>query len=177
MQFREVGCLCPSCLQGDGSACPSQGYAQDWKTVNLCFGKKHTDAAFVNTHWGHHRQGIQMPEQLSTDFSLENLYSRICNCKSFAELSQMVHITTLPQVQQQPLPLWHEGSNEHIDQVARTELMMLTDTDHIGPGLPVTTVADGNCFPHAASKLIFGTEENHLEVRMQLVFEAVKNEN
>ena len=118
-----------------------------------------------------------MPEQLSTDFSLENLYSRICNCKSFAELSQMVHITTLPQVQQQPLPLWHEGSNEHIDQVARTELMMLTDTDHIGPGLPVTTVADRNCFPHAVSKLMFGTEENHLEVRMQLVFEAVKNEN
>ena len=88
-------------------------------------------------------------------------------------------MTTLPEVQHQPLPVWQQGisNDDDIDQVARTELMMLTDTDHIGPGVPVTTVADGNCFPCAASKLMFGTEENHLEVRIHQVFEAVKNEN
>ncbi len=180
MQFREVGYLCPSCLQGNGSAYPNQGYTQNWKTINLHFGKKYCDKAFVNTYWGPDRQAdIQNQEQLSSDFSWDCLYSRISDCTSFEDLSHMVYMTTLPEVQHQPLPVWQQGisNNDGIDQVARTELMMLTDTDHIGAGILVTTVADGNCLPHAASKLMFGTKENHLEVRMQLVFEAVKNEN
>ncbi len=175
VQFREVGCLCPSCL-GDGSACPNQGYAQDWKTVNLSFGRKHTDTAFVNTHWGLDRQeDIQLPEQLSSDFNWDYLYTRVCGCASFEELRRFVQLTTLPEVQQKSLPVWQQGII--IDEVARSEFMMLTDADHLSPCIPVTTVGDENCLPHAASKLMFGTEENHLEVRMRLVFEAVKNEN
>ena len=38
---------------------------------------------------------------------------------------------------------------------------------------PVETVADGNCFPRTLSKLVFGTEEHHLEVRSRIVIEAV----
>ena len=38
---------------------------------------------------------------------------------------------------------------------------------------PVETVADGDCLPRTLSKLIFGTEEHHLEVRARIVIEAV----
>ena len=40
---------------------------------------------------------------------------------------------------------------------------------------PVQTRADGNCFPRAASRLLFGTEAHHIEMRCRIVVELVTN--
>ena len=38
---------------------------------------------------------------------------------------------------------------------------------------PVETAADGNCFPRTLSRLIFGSQEHHLDVGSRIVIEAV----
>ena len=129
-------------------------------------------------HWG---PGIETQvQEISTEqpceqFSWNQLYTTVCACTSFDDLRRLVNQIKLPEVHHQPLPVWQHGIS--IDNVAKTELMMLTDTDHIGAGVPVSTIGDGNCFPCAANKLMFGSEDNHLEVRLHLVFKAVLNED
>ena len=42
--------------------------------------------------------------------------------------------------------------------------------------LPVSTYGDGNCFPRAISKILFGTEQHHCEIRARIVKEGIENE-
>lgn len=41
--------------------------------------------------------------------------------------------------------------------------------------VPIRTKPDGSCFAQAASRLIFGTPNRHVEVRVRLILEGVKN--
>ena len=41
--------------------------------------------------------------------------------------------------------------------------------------LPVRNFGDGNCFAWAISQFIYGTEDHHLEVRIRIILEAVRN--
>ena len=41
--------------------------------------------------------------------------------------------------------------------------------------LPIYTTGDGSCFAHALSHAVFGTQERHVEIRIRLIYEAVKN--
>ena len=42
--------------------------------------------------------------------------------------------------------------------------------------LPVSTYGDGHCFPRAISKILFGTEQHHCEIRARIVKEGIENE-
>ena len=48
--------------------------------------------------------------------------------------------------------------------------------DHPLNVVPTHTLGDGNCFPQALSNVLFRTQNRHVEIRVQLVFEAVLNE-
>ena len=41
---------------------------------------------------------------------------------------------------------------------------------------PTVIAGDGNCLPHSASVLIYGTENKHSEMQQRIVLEFVKNE-
>ena len=43
--------------------------------------------------------------------------------------------------------------------------------------LPVKNFGDGNCFAQAISQFLYGTENHHLEVRIRIVLEAVRNKH
>ena len=43
--------------------------------------------------------------------------------------------------------------------------------------LPVKNFGDGNCFARAISQFLYGTENHHLEVRIRIVLEAVRNKH
>ena len=43
--------------------------------------------------------------------------------------------------------------------------------------LPVYTTIDGNCFPRSKSHALFGYENCHLEIRLQILIEGVKNKS
>ena len=40
---------------------------------------------------------------------------------------------------------------------------------------PLQTGTDGNCFPRTVSYLLFKTQERYTEIRVRLIYEAVKN--
>ena len=42
---------------------------------------------------------------------------------------------------------------------------------------PVFTTGDGNCFYHALSRLVYGSESHFVEMRVRIVVEGVKNSN
>ena len=42
--------------------------------------------------------------------------------------------------------------------------------------LPVSTYGDGNCFPMAISKILFGSEQHHCEIRARIVKEGIEKE-
>ena len=51
IEAREVSCCCKSCMEGDGSECPNQAYASEWKAINLRTGKAVLQEDFTNYHW------------------------------------------------------------------------------------------------------------------------------
>lgn len=51
IEVRELGCVCESCLEGDGSSCPNQAYAPHWRAINLHTGKTLIQENFENLHW------------------------------------------------------------------------------------------------------------------------------
>ena len=46
VEAREIGCVCESCILGDGAACPNQAYCPPWKAINLETGKPLLDDKF-----------------------------------------------------------------------------------------------------------------------------------
>ena len=42
---------------------------------------------------------------------------------------------------------------------------------------PIQTYGDGNCFPHAISKLVFGEETSHYEIHARIIVAGVVNED
>ena len=59
------------------------------------------------------------------------------------------------------------GPQDEIDFVAENFY------PHDGPRnvFPIQTYGDGNCFPRALSKLMTGTEDNHLEMCFRIILE------
>ena len=51
VEAREIGCVCESCILGDGAACPNQAYCSPWKAINLRTGKPLLDDKFKNLQW------------------------------------------------------------------------------------------------------------------------------
>ena len=51
IEAREVSCCCTSCMEGNGSQCPNQAYASEWKAINLIKGKAVLQEDFTNYHW------------------------------------------------------------------------------------------------------------------------------
>ena len=41
----------------------------------------------------------------------------------------------------------------------------------------IQTYGDGNCFPHAISKLVFGEETSHYEIHARIIVAGIVNEN
>ena len=50
----------------------------------------------------------------------------------------------------------------------------LIPTEHVSEFVAVKTVGDGNCCFRAASLLLFGTEQYHLELRVRTIVELAK---
>ena len=49
--------------------------------------------------------------------------------------------------------------------------------DFCESSLPISTTGDGNCLPRAISWFLFGHENCHLEIRLRIHKEGVKNKN
>ena len=70
-------------------------------------------------------------------------------------------------------PVLQSKNNARVDKVA---LSSLPKDAPVGL-YPYETTGDGNCFPQALSKALFGNESHHREICLCLVIEGVKNKS
>ena len=69
--------------------------------------------------------------------------------------------------------------NPDLDTIDRLSIGLLKLANISVPKMfvPVDIIADGNCFPRALSKIIWGTECHHIEIRIRLIREGVLRED
>ena len=98
-------------------------------------------------------------------------YQKVADCKQFSELHAAVTGWVMP-----PLP-----TRIHPDAL-KWDLKDDNAVDHMPKAAfpsekwqPVKTSADGNCLPHGLSRLQFGHEGRHMEMRLRLTVELTQN--
>ena len=193
VEAREIGCVCESCMLGDGAACPNQAYCSPWKPINLLTGKPLLDDKFKNLHWPlplpndrndrNDRLGDRS-DRLSDSVS----DSSVVTCDEASEWDPVLHvlekfdnysdlenyIESLPKKMLQPLKCAvskFKPSMHSIDYVAK--LSMPDDCPH--NCIPVFTIGDGNCYPRSLSCAAFGDDSRHVLLRAKIVVEGVYN--
>ena len=188
VEMWQVSCCCESCLFRNGKDCPNQAYASKWKAINLHTGKAVVEENFRNLHWdliSHDDTLHTEPENESNtksnaksnadvqvydysestessdvaneplpSYNFNSVYNEIQRCSTFSELEQYIDTLDLCQLPNLEKPVLQVSHNAKVDKIAVQALP--TDAP---PGLlPIETTGDGNCFPHAVSRAIFGNE-------------------
>ena len=102
--------------------------------------------------------------------SWEAIQNKLLKCTDFKQLE--VAVAT---IKEPPLIASHIHNTfsdcNLIDDIALHFLL----SDSPSGYLPVRNFGDGNCFAQAISQFIYGTEDHHLEVRIRIILEAVRN--
>ena len=206
IEFREVSCCCDSCLFRNGKECPNQAYVSKWKAINLHTGKAVVAETFKNLHWdlisisdpdesnaesntasdpepqmynysendnNADRESSDTDNESLTPFDFDSVHREIQNCATFSELEQYIDTLDLRQLSNLEKPVLQVRCNAKVDKIAVQAL----PTDAPSGFLPIETTGDGNCFPWAVSRAIFGDESWHQEIRLRLVIEGVQNKS
>ena len=106
-------------------------------------------------------------------FDWNDVHRKLLHCKSFHELklSAKSQLKKVP-----PLPDKFVGdksvSGDSIDNVAMTFFPADTPQRFLCHH-PVITGMDGNCFCRSISRLVFGSQEHHLQIRCRIVMDSV----
>lgn len=100
------------------------------------------------------------------------LHSKLVECATFAELRKVVG-ENLGKLEN--LPEYFVGNTGLVvdkeDRVAKGYLPDDANTDYI----PVETEPDGSCFFRALSRIVYGVQNRHLEMRCRVVIDSVLN--
>ena len=105
-----------------------------------------------------------------TQFDWDGILTELKQCHTYDEIVAVVRKYKLP-----PLKLrrkYRQTVYDQIDLIAQK----FYPVDHPANYVPIVTKGLGNCFAHALSHALFGTQNRHVEIRVRLVFEAVMNE-
>ena len=94
-------------------------------------------------------------------------------CKSFIKLEILCTNLQLPSLQSTSKAQY----DQRVDVVHAPTLDILQLANIVIPEshVPVNVAADGNCLPRSLSRIVFGSECNHREMRVRLVFDGVLN--
>ena len=189
IEAREVSCCCTSCMEGDGSQCPNQAYASEWKAINLRTGKAVLQEDFTNYHWNckdevpldeqNEESSEESNSESNTDLVLEELpdfsctdevsntevdfdeiYEEINQLQTFEQLEEYVENFDESQLPSLIKPILNAPRKCRIDDVAKLSM----PADCPGGLVPLVTIGDGNCFARAVSTALFGNQNHHREI-------------
>ena len=101
------------------------------------------------------------------------IYFEIISKPSFKQLKSYVNGMSFPQIAQ---PLYGDHRND-IDEVDPIGVDLLpNDTPSIFQlHTPMKIYGDGNCFPRTISRLVYGDDKSHQELRCQITIDLVQN--
>ena len=115
-----------------------------------------------------HNKTVDDPESINED-------KLILECPKFSDLTKAVtklHIEELPKVSAKTF--CNTGC-----VVDNDSLPLVPEDIPLKPDsrlFPCTIYGDGNCLPRSASVLVYGSEENHKQMRKRMVIELTRNE-
>ena len=102
---------------------------------------------------------------------MDEIQKEILKCSTNAELEHYVDSLEGVLFPNMEKPVLQARHNAKVDRVTLTAL----PRDAPNSLVPIETIGDGNCFPHAISNALFGSESHHKEIRLLLVVEGVRN--
>lgn len=115
-------------------------------------------------------------EDNHNDFTWKGYHGRILSCNSYGDLKSMVkgekHIP--------PLPLEFAGDAQYEDDEIDNFSLTLIPFDvptKFKNHQPVEIFPEGNCFFRSLSRLVYGNERHHLEMRCRVVDDLVRYED
>ena len=93
-------------------------------------------------------------------------------CKLYKTLEAKVQQLTIPVTSS--THVWNfRISGDSLDKTA----LIFRPNDAPEGRFPIHCGSDGNCFCRAISRLIYGNEDHHREIRIRIAIEAVTNKN
>ena len=116
----------------------------------------------------------KMTERENSDFNWANFNARLQSCKTFRALCKEIQgINSMPLVLSDDYRDFYTDT-DRIDEVAVSNLPNDLPKE-FKDFLPVCTEADGNCFFRTLSRLVYGSECRHIEMRCRIVVDLVTN--
>ena len=117
-------------------------------------------------------------DQLIQKFGWQKLYNRFQSCKTYRGLAKIVseeckHVPSLPEI--------FAGEMHVLTDVVDSTAQTYFPNDRLTPEkfkhgyFPIMISPDGNCCMRSFSRLVYGTESRHIEMRCRIVIDSIKN--
>lgn len=119
------------------------------------------------------RRKLFAAERMGRKEYFKDLYSKMLSCMSFDEIKCLCENIS-DTFKHFELTLLHPTISRR--EVDRTALQLLPPNKPSGY-LPALTLGDGNCMTRSFSKIVFGHENNHLEMRCRIIAELCLNKD
>ena len=165
VNVRDVVCLCPSCLHGDG-ICKYNDYVDEWRGFDM---QTHKEAPVTMELWN----SVKIHKTVGSrdDYSLEDVQAILSSYSNYEDLSEYLKKNPLPFFDVNIDLILHDHDRSHLDPVA------LHYIPHDAPQgfAPCKIRGDGNCFPRTLSFICFRNEYMHHEFRVCLLYESILN--
>lgn len=202
---KNIGCLCNNCIMGYDS-CANPEYWLPWRLENVGLrpGPLKTsmwplsestveEALHCVTVPGSQESVPEVKsEDMVIDHSIKEDSSAKVNCtlpqsalewkrmlrcmnrcSTYSDLKQYCSAHLLPPLPAKFAGVFHPG----IDSVDENAAKILIDGNVTTERIPCSTVGDGACLVRAISKVIFDTEQEHIQIRVRLIDHALKCDN
>jgi hypothetical protein len=120
------------------------------------------------------RQGLQLADSVSSTKTTSSLHywEKLQKCQTYKDVQQVSLETILPSLPH----LLQVTFLTHKRVVDNSALHLLPNEIQSLGLLPTTIYGDGDCLARCGSLLVYGHEENHLDIRARIIQELVVNE-
>ena len=170
--FHKFACCCYGCLHGT-ETCQNNICPKEWTAFDLA--KKKTVNADLK-YWFGTEFMYWPPSHVPTEpqqraISWDAILQALNQQKTYAQLCRYINSNAIPDLICVPNDTLTQKELNNLDLVAMHHM----PNDMPANLAPLQTGTDGNCFPRTVNYLLFKTQERYTEIRVRLIYEAVKN--
>ena len=165
VNVRDVVCLCPGCLHGEG-ICKYSDYVDEWRGFDM---QAHKEVPVTMDLWN----SVQIRKTVGNrdDYSWKDVWVIVSSYNNYDALAEYVKKNPLPFFDVNINLILNDNDRSHIDPIA---LHYLPNDAPVG-FVPCKVEGDGNCFPRTPSFICFRNEFMHAEFCVCLLYESILN--
>lgn len=179
LKVRNLSCYCRQCLRDDFENCTNKHHVDQWTDALNGQGRSRRKQKNLNTAFlcSDDQNSPPVQKSLSPVLSRQSFFDDlICNlekCVSYEALKNYVSLIS-QQVEQFSLP--EESFQTIFDlQCSVDSVALKLIPESLETLYPALIESDGNCVARAISLIVFGTQDNHVEIRCRIIIDSVIN--